>query len=65
MVWGGITINTRRDLVVNRNGGLTTRRYIDEILKPLVIPRANVVGQNFTFLQGNARPHIVIVTDLS
>jgi transposase len=64
MVWGGITVNTRTDLVVIRNGGLTARRYIDEILKPQVIPRANVIGQNFIFMQDNARPHIAhIVTD--
>jgi hypothetical protein len=31
MVWCGITINTRKDLVFLRNGGLTARRYIDEI----------------------------------
>jgi hypothetical protein len=31
MVWCGITINTRKDLVFLANGGLTVRRYIDEI----------------------------------
>jgi hypothetical protein len=45
MVWCGITINTRKDLVFLRNGGLTARRYIDEILERQVIPRANVVDK--------------------
>jgi hypothetical protein len=58
MVWCGITINTRKDLVFIRSGGLTARRYIE------MIPRANVVDQNFIFIQGNARQHIThIVTD--
>jgi hypothetical protein len=45
MVWCGITINTRKDLVFLRNGDLTARRYIDEILEHQVIPRANVVDK--------------------
>jgi hypothetical protein len=64
MVWGGITINARKDLVVIRNSGLTARWYIDEILEPQVIPRADVVGQNFILMPGNVRTHIAhIVTD--
>jgi hypothetical protein len=64
MVWCGITINTRKDLALIRNGGLTARRYIDEILERQMIPRANVVDQNFVFMQGDTRQHINhIVTD--
>jgi hypothetical protein len=65
MVWGGMTINTRRDLVVIRNGGKWwTRRYMNEILEPQLIRRANVVAQNFILMQDNARLHIAhIVTD--
>jgi hypothetical protein len=59
MVWCGITVYTRKDLVFLRNGGITARRYIYEILERQVIPRANVVDQNFVFMQGNARQHIV------
>jgi hypothetical protein len=51
MAWDGITINTRKDLVVIRNGRLlTARRYIDEILEPQVVPGANVVSKNFIFM---------------
>jgi hypothetical protein len=53
------------DLVVIRNGGITARRYIDEILEAQAIRRPNVVVQNFIFMQGNAKPHIAhIVTYL-
>jgi hypothetical protein len=45
IVWCGITMNTRKDLVFLRSGGLTARRYIDEILERQVIPRANVVDK--------------------
>ncbi|KAH0822205.1 hypothetical protein GEV33_000586 [Tenebrio molitor] len=38
-------MNTRKDLVFLRSGGLTARRYIDEILERQVIPRANVVDK--------------------
>jgi hypothetical protein len=58
MVWCGITINTRKDLVFIRSGGLTARRFMDEILEPQVIPRANVVLQNFICMQGNTKQHI-------
>jgi hypothetical protein len=64
MMWGGITINACKDLVVIRNSELTARWYIDEILEPQVIPRANVVGKNFILMRSNARTHIAhIVTD--
>jgi hypothetical protein len=63
MVWCGITVYTRKDLVFLRNTGITARRYIDKILERQVIPRANV-DQNFVFMQSNARQHIThIVTD--
>ncbi|CAF4845821.1 unnamed protein product [Pieris macdunnoughi] len=54
MVWGGISMNGRTELVfidmVRQNGsrgGLTAHRYITEILE----------NQNFTLMQDNARPH--------
>jgi hypothetical protein len=33
MVWGGISIDDKSDLVVIRNGALNARRYIDEVLQ--------------------------------
>lgn len=57
MVWGGITLDGRTALHVFENGGVTARRYIDEILEPIVIPFANQIGPNFILQQDNARPH--------
>lgn len=57
MVWGGISLNRRTALHVFENGTLTARRYIDEILQPIVIPFANQEGPNFILQQDNARPH--------
>lgn len=57
MVWGGITLNGRTALHVLPNGTLTARRYIDEILQPIVVPFAQHHGPDFIFQQDNARPH--------
>ena len=37
MVWGGITAHGKTDLVIV-DGNLNSRRYIDEILRPVVVP---------------------------
>lgn len=57
MVWGGITVNDRTDLVIIRNGSLTARRYIDEVLDVQVRHRAEAGGDNFIFMHDGARPH--------
>lgn len=57
MVWGGIQLNGRTRLHVFENGTLTARRYIDEILVPIVDPLAHLEGPNFVLQQDNARPH--------
>lgn len=56
MVWGGISYDRRTDLVMIP-GNVTGQRYVDEILRPHVIPMANRVGPNFEFQDDNARPH--------
>jgi transposase len=64
MVWGGISIDDKSDLVVIRNGALNARRYIDEVLQTQIQPRAHAGGENFVLMQDNARPHVArIVTD--
>ncbi|GFU28995.1 DDE_3 domain-containing protein [Trichonephila clavipes] len=54
-VWGAISWDTRSSLVVLQ-GTLTARRYVDDILTPIVLPmlssRPGVIYQ-----QDNARPH--------
>ncbi|GFS87460.1 transposable element Tcb2 transposase [Trichonephila clavipes] len=38
LVYGGISIDGRTDLYIIRDGPLTARRYMDEILRPIVVP---------------------------
>ena len=54
MVWGGISVRSRTELLV-LNGTLTGQRYINEVLQPVVLP---FVQQHHVVLQDdNARPH--------
>ena len=54
MVWGGICVHSRTELLV-LNGTLTGQRYINEVLQPVVLP---FVQQHHIVLQDdNARPH--------
>ena len=48
MVWGGISVRSRTELLV-LNGTLTGQRYINEVLQPVVLP--------FVLQDDNARPH--------
>ena len=43
---GGITYDRRTDLIVIR-GNMTGQQYVNEILRPVVAPMANRIGQNF------------------
>ncbi|XP_072039555.1 uncharacterized protein [Amphiura filiformis] len=61
MVWAGIFLNGRTDLIVIDRGSLTGVRYRDEVLRPVVGPIARAIGQNFILMQDNARPHIARV----
>ena len=54
MVWGGMSVRSRTELLV-LNGTLTGQRYINEVLQPVVLP---FVQQHHVVLQDdNARPH--------
>ena len=54
MVWGGISVRSRTELLV-LNGTLTGQRYTNEVLQPVVLP---FVQQHHVVLQDdNARPH--------
>lgn len=62
MVWGGISWNTPTDLVVIAPPPLNARRYVDEILRPHVIPQHHILGQRFLLMQDNVRPHTARIT---
>ena len=62
MVWGGITAHGKTDLVIV-DGNLNSRRYIDEILRPVVVPYVQNMGQGALFQDDNARPHRARIVD--
>ena len=63
MIWAGISLNGRTALVAVP-GNLNGRRYIDEILRPHVVPYLRQMGQNAIFQDVNARPHRARIVDL-
>ncbi|GFT45994.1 transposable element Tcb2 transposase [Trichonephila clavipes] len=57
LVYGGISIDGSTDLYIIRDGPLTARRYRDEILRPIVVPYAAAIGDDFILMENNCRPH--------
>ncbi|GFT63735.1 transposable element Tcb2 transposase [Trichonephila clavipes] len=57
LLYGGISIDGRTDLYIIRDGPLTARRYRDEILRPIVVPYAAAIGDDFILMDDNCRPH--------
>ena len=56
MVWAGVTMNQRTRLCIfDRN--LKAQRYVDEILRPVVVPFLGRMNQGAIFQDDNARPH--------
>ena len=61
MVWGGISLNGKTQLVTV-NGTLNAQKYRDDILAPVVLPFVQA-GNGVTILQqDNARPHTARAT---
>lgn len=58
MVWAGISMERRTELVVVRGGSLTAIRYVDEILDPHVLPILNEIGDRSILMHDNTRPHV-------
>ncbi|GFW28919.1 transposable element Tcb2 transposase [Trichonephila clavipes] len=51
----GVGLYARRPLII-RDGPLTARRYRDEILRPVVVPYAAAIGDDFILMDDNSRP---------
>lgn len=58
MVWAGINMAARTELVFVEHGSLTAHRYVEEILLEHVVPFAPFIGDDFTLMHDNARPHV-------
>lgn len=63
MVWGGISLNARTELLPVHGGALNSERYIREILSEHVVPFAPYIGDNFLLMQDNARPHVAHIVN--
>jgi hypothetical protein len=61
IVWGGISIDGRTDLVVVRSN-LTAAGYIEQILLQHVLVAAYSVGPEFVLMHDNARAHVAHIT---
>ncbi|KAJ3658704.1 hypothetical protein Zmor_010429 [Zophobas morio] len=61
MVWAGISLQGRTDLVPLPGARLVVVCYITDILGPHVIPYGPFIGPNFVYMHDNARPHIARV----
>ncbi|GFX89197.1 transposable element Tcb2 transposase [Trichonephila clavipes] len=57
LVYGGISIDGRTDLYIIRDEPLTARRYREEILRPIVVPYAATIRDDFILMDNNCRPH--------
>ncbi|KAJ4449668.1 hypothetical protein ANN_01072 [Periplaneta americana] len=58
MLWGGIKLDMRTELVVirrRRNQGLTGDRYVNEVLNPHVRTVAERMGEEILLAHDNAR----------
>ena len=61
MMWGGISIDGRTDLVVV-HGNLTAAGYIEQILLQHVLVAAYSFGPEFVLMHDNARAHVACFT---
>ena len=61
MVWGGISWRYKTPLVVFE-GNLTVKRYIDDVLEPVVVPFLQNHADVTLYQQYNARPHSARLT---
>ncbi|GFX05486.1 transposable element Tcb2 transposase [Trichonephila clavipes] len=63
LVYGSISIDGRTYLYNIRDGLLTARRYRDEIFRPIVVPYAAAIGDDFILMDDNCRPHRANLTE--
>ena len=55
MLWGGISVWVKTDLIIERN--LTTVRYRDDIMEPVAIPYLQNMAPNAILQDDNACHH--------
>ena len=56
MVWAAVTMHRHTPLqFIARN--LNSQRYVEEVMRPMVLPLLRQIGQGAVFQDNNARPH--------
>ncbi|GFV80402.1 transposable element Tcb2 transposase [Trichonephila clavipes] len=55
--WSMVSIDGRTDFYIIRDGHLTACQYRGEILRPIVVPYAAAIGDDFILMDDNCRPH--------
>ncbi|MGH0166264.1 UNVERIFIED_CONTAM: hypothetical protein FKN15_072968 [Acipenser sinensis] len=61
MVWAGVSSRYRTPLVLI-DGNMTAQRYVDQVLRPLLVLFLQAHPNVTTFHQDHARPHVARVT---
>ena len=56
MVWAAVTMHRRTPLQFIA-GNLSSQRYVDEVMRPMVLPFLRKIGQGAVFQDDNARLH--------
>lgn len=56
MFWGGIMFN-RRTPLIHIPGTMTGQYYLQNIINAIIVPLSNELGDQFIFMDDNARPH--------
>ena len=56
MVWAATTMHRRTPLQFIA-GNLKSQRYVEEVMRPMVLPFLKQIGQGAVFQDDNARPH--------
>ena len=56
MVWAAVTMHRRTPLRFIA-GNLNLQRYVDDVMRPMVLPFLRQIGQGAVFQDDNARPH--------
>lgn len=54
---GGISIDRRTELVLFVHETVNALRYLERILEPIVLPLSHQIGEQFVYMDDNARPH--------
>ena len=57
IVWGGVILGGKTVLICIQDS-LIARAYLETILQPIVLPVAETVGEGFSLMHDNARPHV-------